>query len=176
MTRQPPVLLHAPEWRKSDGKVPYHYADKPAGSRCLWTARWLVKFEEDGINFITYKGSKTSHSVTINDWEKAGWTFDAMSDLEIRCELEDLAARPVELATKAVELLLNSFPDKGHWRYLAETLLAQARQGYPEYVAPWHEPEVLFNSRTTRKGWESWPGKQPAKVRGVSLHSMSMKR
>jgi len=172
MTRTPPVLLHAPEWKPKDGPAPYVYSDKPAGSRCLWTTRWLVKFEPDGQHFLAYGNSKTSHIVSINEWERAGWQIDQMSDEEIRCELTDLAARPVELATRAIQLLLNNPTDVSHWRWESEELLRQARPGYPEGVAPWHEPDVLFSTRTTRKGWENWPGKTPAKVRGVSVKSM----
>ena len=161
-----PELLHAPHWDKSMGREPYYYQDKPVGNRCLWAIRWVVAF--DGTD-TTYPNRSTV-MVTIKDWERIGWTLENMTDEQIRCELEDVSARPNEFASKAVQLLLDSYPDKANWRWMAENLLMQARQGYPEAIAPFHPPTTALQGIILRPGWETFDDdKKAPPVSGLRL-------
>lgn len=161
--QKPPELLHAPHWKPGDGRVPYHYANKPAGSRCLWAVRWIVRFDGNDPQY----SQKKVHCVELREWEVMGWALEDMTDEQLRCELEDLSARHIEFAPMATRLLLDHFEDQGYWRSQAEELLRQARQGYPEAIAPWAEPTVPLHSRIYRPGWTEWEGQAPAPVIGL---------
>lgn len=159
-----PAVLHAP--RSGDNENPFYFSDKPIGSRCLWAIRWVVGFDPDPKSMFP---SKDHHVCELREWEPLGWELSNMTEEQIRQELGDVSARPNEFAPKAVKLLMDRYDDRAHWRYLAEELLFQARQGYPEAIAPWHEPKGIIHCRMTRPGWERWTGKEPTKEKGVRI-------
>lgn len=166
-----PVNLRFPvqEWNKKDGEVEWCFKDKPAGSRCLWTVRWLVAYEMDPNSRTP---QKSAHCVEDREWTAAGWQVTDMTDDELRCELEDIATRSGDFNYKAAQLLLEPRykleGDYGHWRFRVEELIFQARPGYPEVIASWAEPDRL-HSRVMRPGWDHWEGANPGKVKGVRV-------
>lgn len=162
LTITPPAILKAPAWDKSMGDTPYHYRDKPAGARCLWTCNWTVSALPDSRHT-----SRQAYLVKQQDWGPC-LTVTNMSKAAIRAELEDIASRPGFWNWQAMQLLLNTDNDEGHYLYMVEDLISKAREGYPDFVATWNEPAEL-HQRTLRPGWEHVEGATPGRVFGLHL-------
>lgn len=163
LTIEPPAILKAPAWDKNQGPAPFVYSAMPAGHRALWTCNWTVSALPD-----SRYTSRQAYLVKQQDWGPC-LTVTNMSREAIRAELEDIAARSGFWNWQAMQLLLNTDNDEGHYLYMVEDLISKAREGYPEFVATWNQPAEL-HQRTLRPGWENViEGATPGRVVGLRL-------
>jgi hypothetical protein len=134
-----------PEWKEGDGKTLYHYANKPLGHRCLWTARWTVPRYDDEDKVTG------GYNVSVEGWMHAT-AIENMSDLQLRCELEDLCAWDWQFAGQAYRLAYGNMA-RNLWLYETEKLLRTVRPAYPEFTASWGDVPGRMHIQRTRPGW-----------------------
>lgn len=122
-----PIKLGDYPLKKKRGKLPYYYPDKPIGSRCAWSCRWLAG----------------KYMVGPDDWGP----LEDLTHEEILYELEDLAA----IGNKSAPgLLARNNSDE------IRSFLREARNSgyaYREYLAPWNMPTARTVMEVYRPGW-----------------------
>lgn len=129
-----------PPWKKSKTNViPYYYPEKPLGSRCLWTCKWV--FPDNQIRHLKPGGQP--------------------SPQELAVELADLLYQGIPdhfrkwLALAYVSLRENGNLGKYTAKY-KEVIRELKENHLPEFVANW-QPDIDFkkvHSLAVRPGWE----------------------
>lgn len=132
-----PDWAKPPVWNEGCGPTNGVWAEKPRGERCIYSTLWSGT---SGPGVVPMIGV---------------WSLDSMSDIELLCELKDVASRTAGTWQQAecAQEALNDIPGwtEKH-REAIEALLRKARQGYIEVVAPWCIPPNCRELRW-RPGW-----------------------